>query len=130
MDVSTAFMVLLFCSSGGVDCREMRGTQSYDTVSACRKALPAVLQRLSGANQHVIGRCALAGDFSGLDGTATGSVSPMGKENDRTATVRVTRLHQGVAVTTSYNVPAGETQEAAGQPERGRRYLGTQSWNR
>jgi hypothetical protein len=62
MDASTALMVLLSCAPDAVDCREMRGTQSYQTIGACREALPATLQRLNNEDQHVIGRCTLAAD--------------------------------------------------------------------
>ena len=105
---ATALMVLLSCSPDAADCREMRGAETYSTISVCRERLPSVLERLNEADRTVIGRCALAADVvPPVDRMVTSSVpSPQtdGLGSTDVATVFVTKLGSSSPVTEAYAV--------------------------
>jgi hypothetical protein len=98
---ATAIMVLLSCSPNGHDCREIVGEKLFETVGACRKALPGTLRRMTTPSRHVIGRCAEAAhQVPGIDPIVTGTI------DRRDKVITVTRFIDGKPVTTEYVVPA------------------------
>jgi len=105
---ATALMVLLSCSPDAADCREMRGTETYSSMEACRETLPSVLERLNNADRTVIGRCALAADGAPpVDRMVTASIPAADSDvatGGEVATVYVTRYVEGRPVTQAYGV--------------------------
>ena len=103
---SAAIMILLMCSNAGADCMEIRSDRTYETASLCREALPGVVGRLNRDGRTVSGRCALAADEQRpeLDPMVTCSTG----SKPATATVRVTRMSGGAAVTEEWVVPRAQ----------------------
>lgn len=91
--LAAAVMVLLTCSSDS--CREARVAQAYSSIEACRAALPTALREMNADGRQVIGRCETG---RGIDPITTGLI-------DDTAIVRVTRIDDGEASTSTYRVP-------------------------
>src|SRR5947208_1828692 len=81
---------------------EMRSDRAFETAALCRKELPSVIRRMNHAGKTVSGRCAPAVDQpAGIDPTVTGSTEP-GADDPDLATVRVTRIIDGRAITDEY----------------------------
>jgi hypothetical protein len=109
MDAASAVMVLLMCSNAGADCMEIRSDRTYESASVCRHALPTVVAKLNRDGRTVSGRCALAAEDEArprLDPIVTCSTTG----DPGTATVRVTRMSDGQAVTNEWVVPKAKPQ--------------------
>jgi hypothetical protein len=104
MDASAAVMILLMCP-GGADCMEIRSDRTYETASVCREALPTVVARLTRNGRTVSGHRAPALDEARpeLDPIVTCSTSNPGQPE--MATVRVTRMMDGQAISDDWVVP-------------------------
>ncbi|WP_394885722.1 hypothetical protein ACG873_01360 (plasmid) [Mesorhizobium sp. AaZ16] len=102
MDALTAATMVLLTCSPDATCSEMRGAKIYETITACREAMPSVVERIKTVGGKITARCELASDGLGIDPTVTGSI----EADDRNqATVRVTRFIDGDAITEAYRVP-------------------------
>jgi hypothetical protein len=97
--LSSAVLLMLACSPGAQRCSELRLSQTYATIDACRAALPDTLRKASQPSRPVIGRCVHQDGDPGIDPTVTGMV-----EADL-ATVRVTRIVGGHTTSSTYRVP-------------------------
>lgn len=108
--IATALMILLECSPNSLSCREVQLANSYESIAACREALPQAVKRLSSERSQVVGRCTLAADaeIPGVDPIVTGSVAPAVATKEGYATVRVTRLDGGTPFTRVYQVPKAD----------------------
>ena len=108
MDAGAAIMILLMCSNSGADCMEIRSDRTYETASLCREALPAIVGKLNRDGRTVSGRCSLEVDEQRphLDPMVTCSTS----KDLATATVRITRMNDGQAVTNEWVVPRSHPQ--------------------
>jgi hypothetical protein len=103
--LAAATMVLLTCSPDSASCSEMRGARTYETITACREAIPSVVERIKRVSGDVTARCELASDGLGIDPAITGSIEA---DNRDRATVRVTKFIDGEAITEAYRVPRAE----------------------
>lgn len=97
--LSSAVLLMLACSPDAKQCHELRLSQTYASIDACRAALPDTLRKASSPSRPVIGRCVHREDDPEVDRTVTGAV-----ETDF-VTVRVTRIVGGHASSSSYRVP-------------------------
>jgi hypothetical protein len=111
MDPATAaLMILLSCTPDGHDCREMLGPDRFETMAACREALPPVLKRMRDSARSLMGRCELAADHpADVDPVITGSTghgsAPVETADESLTTVNVTRFIEGRLVTDAHRVP-------------------------
>jgi hypothetical protein len=107
---ATALMILLACSPDALDCREVQLARAYESIVACREALPQVVKRLSSERSQVVGRCTLAADAAipGIDPMITGSAARGAVTKEGYTTVRVTRLDGRTPSTRIYEVPKAD----------------------
>jgi hypothetical protein len=107
---ATALMILLACSPDALDCREVQLARPYESIAACREALPQAVRRLSTDRIQVVGRCTLAADavIPGVDPIITGSAARGAVIKEGYTTVRVTRLDGRAPSTRVYEVPKAD----------------------